>query len=223
MNSKRTDKFFQLLADMLIESKIHDGQLQDQFVRQFKTYMRNHLFTPFRFLRVMDLAGGVLNFEGIEILRRCETNGQKHLRTMIPSSSSLKQVAALIESFGNIKIPFKMIRDSNDGSEGFYFRPADMTREIVMARDVVEEAKERNLLMAQTLDGATLSKKHSITMAGINFNDQSNPLTSSRNDVTPLVCIMGKEKKKNVRGKRPSVTGVMQWAMTPSRTGSAGI
>ena len=106
----------------------------------------------------------------------------------------------MIESFGNIKIPFKMIRDTNDGSEGFYFRPSDMGREIILARDVAEDAKSRNLMMAQTLDGATLSKKHQITMAGLKFNDSSNPLTSSRNDVTPLLCVMGGEKKKNVRG-----------------------
>ena len=148
----------------------------------------------------MDLAGGVLNYEGIELLRRCENGGQKHKRTLLPSAGSLKKVAAMVEEFGNKKIPFHMIQNTKDGAEGFIFRPADMIREIVKGRNAVGIAKEDNLMMAQTLDGATLTSYDNHTMAGIKFNDKSNPLTSSRNDVSPLLCVIGGETKANVRG-----------------------
>ena len=58
IDSRRTDKFFQLLADMFLGSDLHGGQLQHRFLRQFKTFMRTTVFTPFRILRHMDLAGG---------------------------------------------------------------------------------------------------------------------------------------------------------------------
>ena len=58
---------------------------------------------------------------------------------------------------------------------------------------------ERNLMMAQTLDGATLDRHSNYTLGGLKYNDQSNPMTSSRNDAIPLLCVIGGETKRNVR------------------------
>ena len=199
-DSHRTELFFKLLVEMMLYDDIHGLQLRDKMMDTYRLHMRRYVYSPFRILKEMDLAGGVLNYEGLEILRRCENNGERHKRTLIPSSGSVKKIAAMMERFGAEKIPFRMIRNSKDGTEGFYFRVADMVREVILARKAVAEGMLRNLMMAQTLDGATLTNYTNHTLAGIKFNDKSNPLTSSRNDVTPLVCVMGSETKANVRG-----------------------
>ena len=46
----------------------------------------------------MDLAGGTLSYEGIDVLRRVETQGQTRFRgSMIPSKSEIKRMAGMIE------------------------------------------------------------------------------------------------------------------------------
>ena len=129
--SHRSDSFFKILCDMLLYEDIHNFKLRDRLLEVLRLYMRQNVLTPFRILKEMDLAGGVLNYGGIEILRRCETNGTKHQRTMFPSAGSIKKMAAIVEEYRNEIIPYKIIRNSNDGAEGFYCRPADMIRECV--------------------------------------------------------------------------------------------
>ncbi len=61
-------------------------------------YLRERIFTHFNILRKMDLAGGTLSYEGIDVLRRVETQGQTRFRgSMIPSKSEIKRMAGMIE------------------------------------------------------------------------------------------------------------------------------
>jgi hypothetical protein len=54
-------------------------------VRQASEWLRNNVFTPFAILREMDLAGGTLSYEGLEVLRAVETKGKKCYRgSVIP-------------------------------------------------------------------------------------------------------------------------------------------
>ena len=72
---------------------------QPELLKLSRKYFRDTVFTPFNVLREMDLAGGTLSYEGLDILRRVETAGLKRFRvSMIPSKSEeIKRMAAMIE------------------------------------------------------------------------------------------------------------------------------
>ena len=67
--------FFNKLTEMMLDEEIHGGQLKECAYSVFRQYVRDHVFTPHRILKLMDQKGGVLNYEGIELLRMVETDG----------------------------------------------------------------------------------------------------------------------------------------------------
>ena len=199
--SDRAERFLRSLCKMFVDGNIHHGMMRDVLVEVVGKHLRNTVFTPFRILSEMDRTGGVLNYEGIEILRRVETNGQKNKHTIIPSTSSLQNCAAMIERYGSIVCPFRMIRNERDSTEGFYFRACDVMRAILQSGGLMDGiAADRPVNLSQSLDGAQLTKHLSHTLGGLKFNDASNPLKQSRNSVFPVVCVIGRETTSIVRG-----------------------
>ena len=201
-NSHRAKRFFGQLSRMLLDAPIHHKQLQQILVRVVQRHLRKTTFTPFNILREMDFAGGTLNYGGIEILRRVECDGEPRKHTMIPSTSAIRRCANLIETFADTVIPCRPIKSKKNGSEGFYFRAADVFVAILKAANMLDgEARERAIMFAQSLDGATLTKSLSHVLGGLKFNDRGGPLkTQSRDMVFPLVCVIGRETKSLVRG-----------------------
>jgi hypothetical protein len=45
-----------------------DGALQPHLLALARKHLRKHVFTPFNILRVMDIAGGTLSYEGIDVI-----------------------------------------------------------------------------------------------------------------------------------------------------------
>ena len=120
---------------------------------------------------------------------------------MLPSTSSLQRCADSVETFGQLTIPFHSIRNTVDGCEGFYFRVADIMREVLKSGNLLDSvAKLREIMLSLSLDGATLTKNLNHTLCGLKFNDVSNPLRRSRHAVFPIVCVCGGETKLRVRG-----------------------
>ena len=60
----------QLLA--LVLWNYADGVCQEFLISMAKAWLRRNVFTPWAILREMDIAGGTLSYEGIEVLRRVE-------------------------------------------------------------------------------------------------------------------------------------------------------
>ena len=83
-NSHRAKTFFNLLLSMLVHSGLHYNNLRDSIVKVVGRYLRTNVFSPYKLLREMDLAGGKLSYAGVEVLRRCESNGTKGKNTIIP-------------------------------------------------------------------------------------------------------------------------------------------
>jgi hypothetical protein len=71
-----------------------DGALQPHLLKLARIHFRTHLFMPFSIIREMDLGGGSLSYEGMEVIRRVETSGVMGFRgSMIPSKSAIKRMA----------------------------------------------------------------------------------------------------------------------------------
>jgi hypothetical protein len=62
-------------------------------VKIAKEWLRKNVYTPWAILREMDLAGGTLSYESIEVLRRVETKGEKSVRgCVIPCPADISTV-----------------------------------------------------------------------------------------------------------------------------------
>ena len=175
VGSQRSHKFFRMLTNMLMSDNLHGTQVRDIIVKAVSNYLRQTCFSPFRILREMDTTGGVLSLSGLEILRKCESDGRKGAHTMIPSSAAMKKAQQEIERFADTIVPFHTIRNTKDGSEGFIFRGADSMKGVLRSNNALEgEAKEREHTVASTMDGASLTKSLDHTLGGFKYNDISN-------------------------------------------------
>ena len=188
--SQSSKHFFNELALLMLDENIHGGQLKQCAYNTFRQYVRDYVFTPYKILKTMDEHGGVLNYHGLELLRHVETDGTPNQRTLIPSSSSIQEYAAMTEAYGRTLCPFVMIKNKKNGSEGFSFRAADVITNLLRSGKILDtEALYRSCKISQSLDGALFTKNLSHTLGGVKFNDPSNPYQQSRNAVFPITCV----------------------------------
>jgi hypothetical protein len=100
-------------------------EFQPHFLRLAGKYFRDNVFTPYNILREMDLSGGTLSYEGIDILRRVETQGVKYFRgSIIPSKSEIKRCAGSVEWYAREHCPFTMQQTTKGESIQFDYAKA---------------------------------------------------------------------------------------------------
>jgi hypothetical protein len=56
--------------------KIFERDAQPFIIECVKKWLQQHIFTPWKVLKVMNLARGSCNYKGIEVLRSLETGGK---------------------------------------------------------------------------------------------------------------------------------------------------
>ena len=114
------------------------GICQSFIVLIGKQWLRENVFTPWAILREMDLAGGTLSYEGLELLRRVETSGKKFVKNcVIPSSAELKRCAKKVEQFARELCPFSVTSNDEYG-ESISFHFAKMVATIMKAFGLYE-------------------------------------------------------------------------------------
>ncbi|KAL7557620.1 hypothetical protein ACA910_013084 [Epithemia clementina (nom. ined.)] len=199
-NSESSRYLFELLTKLLLDETIPGGQMLSCSYETFQKYVRRNIFAVHKVLRHMDLTGGVLNFEGIEVLREIESRGQPYAVTLLPSTAKLQKVAFIVECYGKNVCPFKMIKCGKNKAEGFAFRVADVLLCSIIAGGAAEEAKLRPIEVSRSMDSALFTKHLGHTLGGIKFNNRLNPFKQSRNLVFPVVCICARETSGLVRG-----------------------
>jgi hypothetical protein len=186
-----------------------DGSVPE-LLKLARKHFRDNVFTPYNVLKEMDLAGGTLSYEGIDVLRRVETGGLKRFRgSMIPSKSEIKRMAGMVEWFARPFCPYELSQTSKGESVQFDFAKSMLC--ILRAFHLDDVGKTRSLSVASSIDGASLSKNLSIIAGGIKITDRGarcpltkkpmldNPTTmkaQSRNLCIPLQIMMGRETKE---------------------------
>jgi hypothetical protein len=53
-----------------------DGLYETQLIEHAHNYYQENVFTPSNVLRAMDLGGGCLSYEGLEVVRALESSGK---------------------------------------------------------------------------------------------------------------------------------------------------
>ena len=78
------------------------------YIGNAKLWLQKNVFTPWNILKNMDLAGGSLNYKGLEVLRKVEIEGKKYYRGgVLPCTADLKRAAKRLETIGDELIPFE--------------------------------------------------------------------------------------------------------------------
>ena len=116
-----------------------------------RKYLRDTVFTPFNILKEMDLVGGTLSYEGIDVLRRVETRGVKCFRgSVIPSKSEIKRMGASIEWYTRKCCPFS-VKITSKG-EAIEFDYVKTMLCIIRAFHLDEIGKTRSLSVASSIE-----------------------------------------------------------------------
>lgn len=219
-----------ILVDCMWDDNFLDGEVQRCMIEKVRSHLRKSVFTPWKILKAMDVAGFNLSLAGIEVLRRVDVT-EKYARGILPSKSSLLRTARMLEAAAEAFCPFTMIGQTfqgiddensnidqdNDIGEGFEFDAIKVTKTLFEAFGLMEVAKSRAVELALTSDGAQLTNSISHVAAGLKFNDMGlcDPLTKhplllhepdslvqSRNLCFPLQIVIAKDNKTTLNGFR---------------------
>lgn len=127
-----------------------------------KKYMKESLFPPHDILKQMDLEGGGLCLNGIEILRRVENKEQvPYHHGYLPSSSKIKRRTRIVDAFAHAKAPFEQftLAEEYGGGEAIEFKIPQVIPLVVRGFQLDEIVKTRPVMIAQSIDGARLTNK----------------------------------------------------------------
>jgi len=202
--------------------------LREFFMEWAIDYIRKEVYSPANVLRAMDMAGGQLSIEGIEVLRSCETNGRKYYRnSILPCSAEIRRVGAEVEEFAAKLIPYKY-GTLDTGGEFVEWEPEEMIAMVIKGFGLDQQAKERSITIHQAMDGAQLSKNITHVTYGFKMADRGafcpfskKPLfcgnedaasVQSRNNCFPLKIVMERESNKIVDLMRPIISAVKNMA-----------
>ncbi len=64
----------------MFDPEFLNGIAVPHLVGMAKLWLHKNVCTPWQVLKAMDLAGGSLNYEGIEVLRKVESDGKRYCR-----------------------------------------------------------------------------------------------------------------------------------------------
>ncbi len=196
--------------------------LREFFFELAVLVIRKDVYSPANVLRAMDMAGGQLSIEGIEVLRSCETKGSKYYRnSILPCSADIRRVGAKVEQFAEKLIPYQH-GTLDSGGEFVEWIPKQMIAMVIKGFGLEDEAKRRSITIHQAMDGAQLSKNITHVTYGFKMADRGafcpfskKPLfggnsdeasIQSRNNCFPLKIVMERESNKIVDVMRPMIS-----------------
>lgn len=139
-----------------------------------RKYYQRKVFSPNNILRAMDMTGGQLSLEGVEVLRKIETGNKRYARkTILPSSAEIKRAAAIVEAYAKDVVPYTSGSLPNDGGEYVEWDPAKMIPAVLKGFKLEEIAKNRRVWVNQAIDGAQLSKRITRVTYGFKVVDKA--------------------------------------------------
>jgi len=155
------------------ESTFYEN-LHPLIIDHVKKHLHETVFHPSKILMRMDMAGGTLSMEGLEVLRMCETDGQKYVRnTILCCSADLKRCCAKVDALAKSVVPYEhgCLDDENGGSEYIEWESRHLLSGMIQAYQLTEVAKARPVEVHIAIDGAMLSKNWNHLTAGVKQGD----------------------------------------------------
>jgi len=148
----------------LAKSMWHDKHvafvlLHDFFFELTVTFIHKEIYSPANILRAMDIAGGQLSVEGIEVLHTCEMKGTKYnCNSVLPCPVNIQHVGAEVEKLQSITYHINMVFLTLEAGEYIELVPQQMIAMVMKGFGLEEQAKGKCITIHQATDGAQLSK-----------------------------------------------------------------
>ena len=176
-SDKARKKFRTTLVSLMWENESTFYEfMRSLFVDHVKKHLRETIFHPAKILMRMDMAGGTLSMEGLEVLRMCETDGKKYVRnTIICSSADIKRCCAKVDLLTKAVVPYEHghLEKENGGGEYVQWDPPHLLAAMISAYQLTDVAKERPVEVHIAIDGAMLSKNWNHLTAGAKQGDNA--------------------------------------------------
>jgi hypothetical protein len=199
--------------DLVVEGLwyLYDGQFRQSMTTLVKKSLKEERFHPANVLKEMDRKGGVLSYEGVEVLRTVE-GAQKHSHdTIIPSTSSLQRCAVMVEAYGE-SIVGKLKVEHTPHGECVSLDPVEVIAYAYSSFGIEPFAKECRSPLAVSIDTAMLSANHYGSLAGFKIQDPNatNPWDGlplkkmqSVDTIIPTRLLAAKETKESFKTFQP--------------------
>lgn len=222
--NRNLSKLAKTVVHEIWNDNLLNGFLVEQMVQRCKGYFRATIFSPQNLLRTMDMYGGQLSMNSIEIMRTLETKGDKRKYSMLPSSGAIKNVCKVVDAYSQSIVPFTE-GTTQTGAEFAEFAPADVVGLIMKAYNLKDVAKERCVVINQAIDGAQLSSRTHHCTYGLKVGDKAavDPITKnflfgstdkttlqSKNQCFPLKIVFERETKEIIKEFRPVMEKVRE-------------
>ena len=149
--------------------KYGDGLAQEGLITKVSRWLRDNVFKVGDLLKMMDLKGGVLNYEGVEIMRSLEVKGRRNFReSILPSRSRLQKFQVKMNKVGETVCPYE--DDPTEQGEGFKFDPKKAIEVLFEGYGLTEIAKHESVILGVSVDGTNISKKIKTMVGGLKIN-----------------------------------------------------
>ena len=210
----KAKKIGDTIWEACVDPSNEDGSLlmalRDSIVVHVSKWLRKTVFSPFNILKAMDMAGGQLSMEGLQVLSKMEANGRKWYRNgIIPSSAEIKRTGAIVEAYARQVVPYTH-GHLEGGGEYVEWDVEKVLVAMLKGFGLYDIAKERPVDVHQSIDGAQISKHVTHVSYGLKMADKAavcpfkkqpifaNPnetILQSRNLCFPVKIIMMPETK----------------------------
>mmetsp|Transcript_19784 Transcript_19784/g.35897 ORF Transcript_19784/g.35897 Transcript_19784/m.35897 type:complete len:256 (+) Transcript_19784:539-1306(+) len=79
-----------------------EGAGQRELIKKSSKWIRDNVYTAWGVLRKMDINGGTLGLQGLEVARSVETNDRKYYRgSLLPCKADILRCQKIVEEFGD--------------------------------------------------------------------------------------------------------------------------
>jgi hypothetical protein len=77
-------------------------------IERSRLYYHSNVYSPERILELLDMNGGQLSYQGIDLLRSLETNDHSFIKsTLLLRSSTIRRVCKIFDKYAHQKVPFQ--------------------------------------------------------------------------------------------------------------------
>lgn len=134
-----------------------EGNFISTAIDKVRQHFRTNIFNGENLLHAMDMNGGQLSMQGIDILRSIETKGSKYSRNSIfPSTATIRRACDVVDKYVSTVVPFEE-GILPGGGEFAKFNPKDVVKLMIRGYKLEEESMVRSIKINQAIDGAQIS------------------------------------------------------------------
>jgi len=198
--NKQQIRMQKFLSEVMLtkEDGLFGNQLRYSTISAVTKIMRDDIFTPFKFIKQMDMHGHVLSLKGIDCIRQMQGLDNYSRNGIFASMSSITRAAAVVEQYGKHLVPYILRNVSYDlgGGECLEFDEKKALKVILPACGLHTASKSSRVTLSPGFDGVHIWKGYHILILAIKNNSGLGHTPFSKQ---PNLLIDGDKVQSNIQ------------------------